>query len=116
MRLERSTGGWNWEKVADVKYSVSGNVLVLEIPRSLLGDAGKKLKFGFKWCDNNLQDGDVLTLYTDGDAAPGGRFTFLFAARPDSPFPWYIIAIVCGALAASAAVIAVLRMKKKKAG
>ena len=114
MRLEKSTGGWNWEKVADVKYKVSGKVLVLEIPRKLLGKAGKSLNFGFKWCDNNIADGDIMTLYTDGDAAPGGRFTFVFAAKP-APKVWpYVIAGACVVAAAVAAVIAVAAVKKRK--
>ncbi len=114
MRLEKSTGGWNWEKVADVKYKVSGKVLVLEIPRKLLGKAGKSLNFGFKWCDNNIADGDIMTLYTDGDAAPGGRFTFVFAAKP-APKVWpYVIAGACVVAAAVAAVIAVAAVKMRK--
>jgi len=36
--------------------------------------------FSFKWCDNNLlgeNEGNIMNLYTDGEAAPGGRFTFV---------------------------------------
>ena len=84
MVLEKSTGGWNWETVANVKYIVDGDEMVIEVPRKLLGNAGKSLDFGFKWCDDNIQDGDIMTLYTDGDAAPGGRFVFRFATKPKS--------------------------------
>ena len=77
LELEKSLGGWNWEKVCDVKYTVSGNVIQIEVPRSSLGLTGEDFSIGFKWADNNLQDGDIMTLYTDGDAAPGGRFTFV---------------------------------------
>ncbi len=80
LTVERSTGGWNWEKTGDASYTVSGNVMQLSVPRSALGltDTSKALSFGFKWCDNNLTDGDIMTVYTEGDAAPGGRFTFAF--------------------------------------
>ena len=84
MVLEKSTGSWNWETVANVKYVVSGNEMVIEVPRKLLGNAGKTLDFGFKWCDDNLKDGDIMNLYTDGDTAPGGRFVFRFATKPKS--------------------------------
>ena len=76
--LERSTGGWNWEKVGDVRYSVKGNVMQLAIPRKLIGLDGDDFTMSFKWADANIADGDVMTLYTDGDSAPGGRFAFLF--------------------------------------
>lgn len=80
--LERSTGGWNWETVGTIEYYVRKNVIQLRIPRELLGmpQIGKPPVFSFKWCDNNLigeNEGNILNLYTDGEAAPGGRFTFV---------------------------------------
>lgn len=77
LALERSKGGWDWEKVADVSYKVSGNVLQIVVPRSAVGVTGEEFTIGFKWADNNLDDGDIMTLYTDGDSAPGGRFCFV---------------------------------------
>ncbi|MBQ3894003.1 MAG: hypothetical protein II739_01640, partial [Clostridia bacterium] len=78
LALEKSTGGWNWEKVGDVRYTVNGKVMQVEIPRSMIGLDAEEFTFNFKWCDANLTDGDILTTYTDGDAAPGGRFTYVF--------------------------------------
>ena len=78
MVLERSTGGWNWETVGHADYSIQGNVLQVAIPRKLLGFGSGALEFNFKWADANLADGDIMTLYTDGDAAPEGRFCFHF--------------------------------------
>ncbi len=78
LALEKSTGGWNWEKVADVNYKVSGNQMVLAVKKADLGISGNDFSIGFKWADANMTDGDVLTLYTDGDTAPGGRFAFVF--------------------------------------
>ncbi len=75
--LERSTGGWNWEKAADVDYSVSGNVLQIAVPRSALG-LENSLEFNFKWSDNMQTDGDIMDFYTNGDVAPGARFMFAF--------------------------------------
>ncbi|MCR5693876.1 MAG: hypothetical protein K6G89_02755, partial [Clostridia bacterium] len=77
LALERSKGGWSWEKVADVQYSVSGNNMALAVKKSDLDISGNDFSIGFKWADANLADGDVLTLYTDGDTAPGGRFAFV---------------------------------------
>ncbi len=77
--LEKSTGGWNFTAVGEVEYSVSGKRIQIKIPRSYLGfDSASKPVFNFKWTDNNLADGDIMSLYTEGDNAPGSRFTFVF--------------------------------------
>lgn len=82
-KVERSLGvdnqgGWLWESVGDVPYRILGNVLQVQIPRSMLGMAGQEMKFNFKWSDNMQKDGDILDFYKNGDVAPGGRFTFHF--------------------------------------
>jgi hypothetical protein len=82
--LERSKGGWNWERVADVDYRVSGNRLELRIERSALGlTANKPISLRFKWVDNGFRSeteestqSDILDFYKYGDAAPDGRFSF----------------------------------------
>ena len=52
----------------------------IAIPRSMVGAEGDEFRLSFKWADANLTDGDILTLYTDGDSAPGGRFAFLLSS------------------------------------
>ena len=113
--VERSTGGWNWETVGYADYSVKGNVLQLSVPRKVLGLSGSTLKFNFKWCDNNLEDGDILTLYTDGDAAPGGRFCFHFTSVESSKktLP-YVLAGVAGLVLVTAIVAVVIRKAAKR--
>ena len=111
------------------------------MPRAALGldKTAEPLSFGFKWCDNTLTDGDIMTLYTEGDAAPGARFTFAFtsdakAAEPgnngtddntasktktktDADKVWNTVLIVLCIAAAVAAVAAavIVVMKRKKA-
>ena len=89
MTVEKSRGGWNWEQTGEAAYNVSGNVLQLSVPRAALGldNTAEPLSFGFKWCDNNLTDGDIMTLYTEGDAAPGARFTFAFTSDAKAAVP-----------------------------
>ena len=74
--LEKSNGGWNFSKVGDVTYKVTNNVLEITIPRRYLGLTSNSVSINFKWCDNNIGTGDIMSVYTDGDAAPGGRFAF----------------------------------------
>ena len=76
--LERSTGGWNWEKCGDVEYTVKGNALQLKIKRSDLGFKKGAIKLNFKWSDNMQTDGDIMDFYVSGDVAPGGRFNFAY--------------------------------------
>lgn len=83
MVLEKSSGNWNWIKVGDVDYLISGKILHVVIPRDYLGLTENKIKFNFKWADNNMTNingstADYMSVYTDGDTAPGGRFTFCF--------------------------------------
>ena len=84
--LERSTGGWNWETVGEVDYVVSGKTLQITIPRALLGLESDDFILRFKWADNNLTEdengeADILTLYSDGDCAPGARYQYRYTAE-----------------------------------
>ena len=75
--LEKSLGGVDFEEVCKVDYSVSGSVLQIAVPREALGLTEDEVKFNFKWSDN-LLGADALAFYENGDAAPGGRFAFVF--------------------------------------
>ncbi len=72
-----------FDEICTVRYSVNGNILQLEIPRSELGLSEETVKFNFKWTDN-IDDSDVMNLYIDGDCAPGGRFAFSFDSSASS--------------------------------
>lgn len=77
--LEKSTGGWNWEEVGFVEYSLKGKRLQLKIPKSMLGIQGDKFAVNFKWSDNMQVDGDIMDFYVNGDVAPNGRFKYRYA-------------------------------------
>jgi len=71
---------WNWAKAGSAAYYTSGNVLVVKIPRAMLNQYGKNLDFEFKWSDNCKVDGNIMNFYTLGDAAPDGRFNYVYTA------------------------------------
>ncbi|MDP4133567.1 MAG: stalk domain-containing protein [Bacillota bacterium] len=75
--LERSLGGWKWEKVTGVSYTVSGKSLQIAVPRSSIGQEGK-VNLEFKVSDGINVNGNVLNFYVDGNAAPSGRFNYLY--------------------------------------
>jgi hypothetical protein len=81
--LERSVGGWRWEKVAPVSLRVKGAELQLTIPRKLLGlqARGSGLTLDFKWVDNMQKPGDPMDLYVSGCTAPAGRLRYRYAAE-----------------------------------
>ena len=77
--LEKNTGGWNWERVAKISFTVRGNELMLSVPRAALGlDGAENFTLDFKWWDNAQKLGDILDTYVSGDAAPDGRFNFRY--------------------------------------
>lgn len=80
MVLERSKGGFDWEKVADISYRYEGCELMLSIERRLLGLTDEKFTLDFKWCDNIRlgEDPYGLEFYTQGDTAPNERFMYRY--------------------------------------
>jgi hypothetical protein len=77
--VERSESGWNWRLDCQITFVVVGNELQLAIPRSSLGfSSTDSVKINFKWVDNMILDGDILSLIKNGDTAPNGRFSYVF--------------------------------------
>jgi hypothetical protein len=78
--LSASGGGWNWTKLGEVKYRLAGQRMEIAIPRRLLGfESTDPVDFEFKWLDSPGPAGDVMNVYLNGEAAPSGRFNFLFS-------------------------------------
>jgi len=75
--VEKNVGGWNWEKVGDADFKVSGNRLEMRIPRTVLQLPGR-IDMEFKWSDNMQEEENIMDFYLNGDVAPGGRFNFVF--------------------------------------
>ena len=75
--LEKSSGIIDFEEIGKIDYTVNGNILQLSVPRTALGLTDEEVKFNFKWSDN-LLGSDATAFYVNGDAAPGGRFAFVF--------------------------------------
>ncbi len=79
--LERYTASdaFSWSKAADVAYSVSGDLMMVAVPKAALGITSSDFTIQFKWSDH-CTSGDVYSFYTDGDAAPLGRMNYVYAA------------------------------------
>ncbi|MBR6645530.1 MAG: hypothetical protein IKL21_07195 [Clostridia bacterium] len=80
--LEKFTGnGFETEVVGDVEYKVNGNVIMVKIPKTLLGITSNEFTVNFKWCDNVQNEGDIMDFYVSGDVAPTGRFKYQYNAK-----------------------------------
>lgn len=75
--LEKYNGAW--QKVADVKYEISGNKLMLKIARAQIGVTGT-VDIEFKWVDN-MQSENVMDFWVNGDAAPCGRYNYRYTEK-----------------------------------
>ncbi|MCR4920085.1 MAG: hypothetical protein K5945_00050 [Bacteroidaceae bacterium] len=70
---------WIWRDCGEAAIKVSSSRLMLRIPRQLLGMQDRPLDFEFKWSDNMQDEGNIMDFYVNGDAAPGGRFNYVFS-------------------------------------
>lgn len=81
--LSTSSGSWNWTDLSQVDYRVAGAELEIAIPRTVLNlPPAQPLDLEFKWLDSPTSSGDIMAAYTDGEAAPLGRFNFHYRADP----------------------------------
>ena len=77
--VEKFTDGWNTEKAGEAEYVVSGKRIAVKISRALVGYNGETLDF--KWADNSVDDGQIMSFIDKGDAAPDGRFCFRYTEK-----------------------------------
>ena len=67
-----------YRRVGEAEIRYEGNKLMLRVEKSLLGfSAVADASLSFKWADN-YTDGDIMSFYPRGDAAPYGRMNFVY--------------------------------------
>lgn len=70
--------------IGSVDMKVAEDQIMFAVPRSLIGCADGLVDISFKWADGfTVEDGkvDVMSFYTKGDAAPIGRFAYVFSEK-----------------------------------
>ena len=70
---------WRNMDIGAIGGIVEFNKMMIALPRTL-PLLTNKLNFEFKWTDN-MQDDDPMDWYVNGDAAPGGRFNFVYMGK-----------------------------------
>ncbi len=80
--VERFKDGWNFEKVGEAEYVISGKVMTVKVSASLIRYDNETLDF--KWADNSVDDGDIMGFWDKGDAAPDGRSSFRYTTKSET--------------------------------
>jgi hypothetical protein len=75
------SNGWEWNLTDSYSVTVKDNTMTVKIKKSSLGIIGDAINFEFKWSDNMQQAGNIMDFYVNGDAAPGGRFNFVYSTK-----------------------------------
>ncbi|MDO5477654.1 MAG: hypothetical protein Q4G23_00630 [Clostridia bacterium] len=70
-------GPFGKTNVANVNYTIKGNMMQLAIPRSVIGETGV-VDLELKWSDSVDVSSDYLNFYSDGSVAPYGKLNYLF--------------------------------------
>ena len=76
--LERSAGGYNWEKVTEISFRTYKNSISFKIPLSSLGLTSEEPSVWIKATDNVTKYDDIEDYYVSGDCAPLGRFAYAY--------------------------------------
>ncbi len=73
--VEKSKGGYEFEKVGESELLIQGNVMTLKVPLSTLGlSSGNDIYF--KVADHVSNPDDIMDYYVSGDSAPIGRLGY----------------------------------------
>ncbi len=79
--LSSCTDGANFVKATDVPVSITGNAMMVSVPRWIVGEADA-VEFEYKIADNAKEREDFLNLYDQGSVAPLGRMNYLYTTLP----------------------------------
>ena len=70
-----------WITIGHVTKAQENNKLMYSFPAEDISLNVNALDFEFKWSDNMQDENDPLDWYVNGDAAPGGRFNFVYKVK-----------------------------------
>ena len=77
--VEMFNNGWDFVKVGDADIALDGKTLSIKVKKELVHFSGAT--FEFKWADNSVSDGDIMKFLDEGDAAPDGRFCYVYTTE-----------------------------------
>lgn len=74
---------WSPSAAGSATVNVSGNQIIITVPRATVGLTANPLKFDFHWADNIQTNGDITEFSTNGDSAPERRFNYRYQTTPE---------------------------------
>jgi hypothetical protein len=80
--LMSTSDGQTWTLVDSLDYAVSGNMLELRIPRTVIGQDASAVSLNFHWADNMQTLDDIAEFFVNGDSAPNRRFDYHYESLP----------------------------------
>lgn len=78
--LEQFAGN-DWRHIGWIDFAWDGNEMELALPFRGSPETGPTPRIEFKWIDNMPEPLDILDFMDHGDAAPNGRFRYVFQRR-----------------------------------
>jgi len=79
--LEKSTGGFNFKSVAELEYSVQGNIMQIKIARKVLKITTDTFSMAFKAADSIEKESNIMDYYVSGDSMPLGRLSYAYIVK-----------------------------------
>lgn len=76
--VEKSTGGWNWNRVGSCDMQIDGNKMTITVPLAMLALQKDGVSFEFKVADNVTDYTNIMDYYVSGDSAPIGRLRYSY--------------------------------------
>ncbi len=78
--LEVSKGGYDFDRLQDIDYSLQGNTIQFSVPRKALG-LKRNFSIYFKAADSIEKESDIMDYYVSGCSVPMGRMSFSYKAN-----------------------------------
>ncbi len=79
--LQTCLGGYRFGNNTRISYFKEGNQMMIAIPRKAMGLEKDGFELHFKWADHTGKNETIEEFYEHGDAAPYGRFSFIYRAK-----------------------------------
>ena len=79
--VQKCLGGYRWGDNTRIRYQKDGNQMMIEVPRKSLGLDQDGFELHFQWADHTGKEETIEEFYLHGDAAPYGRFSFIYRAE-----------------------------------
>ena len=79
--VQKCLGGYRFGGNTRIRYRFEGRELMIAVPRSFMRLDQDGFELRFKWADHTGKNETISDFYENGDAAPYGRFAYIYRAQ-----------------------------------